>query len=289
MTATDSGLEPLDPAYVADVLSRPPFVQIPGVCNVRDLGSYPTATPDVITKPGYAYRSAELSGITEEGARKMVTLGILTVFDLRSDPEMKKYSSPIPTIEGVEVIHTPVFKSEDYSPEKLAKRFELYAIGTTETFMILYSQILEHGGPAFGTILRHVRDKPNSPFMFHCTVSQFLLAGKDRTGIIAAILLKLAGVDNHFISQDYSLTRVGREPDRAKVLGRLMKEPLFAANSEAAMRMLTSRYETMRAFFNLLEEKYGGVETYVKTYTELTDEDLKTIRSNLVAPAKSRM
>jgi hypothetical protein len=68
--------------------------------------------------------------------------------------------------------------------------------------MILYSQILEHGGPAFGTILRHVRDKPNSPFIFHCTgsfmlflfilvVSQFLSAGKDRTGIIAAILLKV--------------------------------------------------------------------------------------------------
>jgi hypothetical protein len=137
MTATDSGLEPLDPAYVADVLSRPPFVQIPGVCNVRDLGSYPTASPDVVTKAGYAYRSAELSSITEEGeylslfgiyklnpiqgARKMISLGILTVFDLRSDPEMMKYSSPIPTIEGVEIIPTPVFKSEDYSPEKLAK------------------------------------------------------------------------------------------------------------------------------------------------------------------------
>jgi hypothetical protein len=45
----------------------------------------------------------------------------------------------------------------------------------------------------------------------------------------------------------------------------------------------------MRAFFNLLEEKYGGVETYVKAYTELTDEDLKIIRSNLVVSTKSRM
>jgi len=114
-------------------------------------------------------------------------------------------------------------------------------------------------------------------------------AGKDRTGIVAAILLKLAGVDNHLIAKDYSLTRVGREPDREKVLRRLMKEPMFAANAEAAMRLLTSRYETMIAFFDLLEEKYGGVETYVKTYTGLTDEDLKTIRSNLVAPTKSRM
>jgi len=45
----------------------------------------------------------------------------------------------------------------------------------------------------------------------------------------------------------------------------------------------------MIAFCNLLEEKYGGVETYVKSHTGLTDEDLRVIRSNLVAATKSRM
>lgn len=63
-------LEPLDAAYVADVLSHPPFVTISGVINVRDLGSYPsTSYPGKITRPGLVYRSAELSGITDEGAR----------------------------------------------------------------------------------------------------------------------------------------------------------------------------------------------------------------------------
>lgn len=45
----------------------------------------------------------------------------------------------------------------------------------------------------------------------------------------------------------------------------------------------------MIAFFNLLEEKYGGVEAYIKSHTGLTDEDLKTIRSNLIVASKSRM
>lgn len=79
----------------------------------------------------------------------MRALGITTVFDLRSDPEMQKYSSPIPTIEGVQVLRTPVFTNEDYSPESMARcvgandsildahpyfgrKFELYASGTTE-------------------------------------------------------------------------------------------------------------------------------------------------------------
>lgn len=62
-------LDPLDPAYVQDVLSKPPFITIPGVINVRDLGHYPSTTdPGFVTKSGYLFRSAELSGITDEGS-----------------------------------------------------------------------------------------------------------------------------------------------------------------------------------------------------------------------------
>jgi len=61
-------LDPLDPDYVQDVLSKPPFVPLQGVINVRDLGQYPSSTEKgQITKPGYLFRAAELSGITEEG------------------------------------------------------------------------------------------------------------------------------------------------------------------------------------------------------------------------------
>lgn len=79
--------------------------------------------------------------------------GVDTIYDLRSDTEIEKYNTPCPVIEGVEVIRTPVFKLEDYSPEMMAKcvsachppqgfrysrcfrRFELYASGKTEVCM----------------------------------------------------------------------------------------------------------------------------------------------------------
>jgi len=61
-------LDPLDPDYVRDVLSKPPFVPLHGVINVRDLGHYPSTTEKgQITKPGYLFRAAELSSITDEG------------------------------------------------------------------------------------------------------------------------------------------------------------------------------------------------------------------------------
>ncbi len=55
-----------------------------------------------------------------------------------------------------------------------------------QAFMQLYSEILESGGPVYGEILKHIRDKPQEGCLFHCT------AGKDRTGLIAAILLDVS-------------------------------------------------------------------------------------------------
>ena len=51
----------------------------------------------------------------------MRELGVTKVFDLRSDTEIRKYNTPLPQIDGVEILHTPVFKTEDYSPEMMAK------------------------------------------------------------------------------------------------------------------------------------------------------------------------
>ncbi|THH19929.1 hypothetical protein EW146_g1352 [Bondarzewia mesenterica] len=208
----------------------------------------------------------------------MRDLGITTVYDLRSDTEIMKYNTPTPSIPGTEILRVPVFEKKDYSPENMARRFQLYASGKTEAFMQLYCEILDAGGPAFGTILRHVRDRPHDGFIFHCT------AGKDRTGIVAAILLLLAGVDDDAIAMDYSLTRVGREPVREMVMARLQKEPIFATNREAALNMLSSRHETMLAFLRMFRERYGGAEEYVKKYCRLSDDDIAVIRRHLVVP-----
>ena len=59
-------------------------------------------------------------------------MGITTVYDLRSEAEMTKYSTPVPTIDGVSVLHTPVFAQKDYSPANMARRFQMYASGKTE-------------------------------------------------------------------------------------------------------------------------------------------------------------
>ncbi len=61
-------LEPLDPNYVRERLSQPPFVQVPGVVNIRDLGTYPSEEQSGMSmRPHYLYRSGEISAITKQG------------------------------------------------------------------------------------------------------------------------------------------------------------------------------------------------------------------------------
>jgi hypothetical protein len=67
-----------------------------------------------------------------------------------------------------------------------------WVLSSQQAFLELYSQILDHGGHAFGDILRHVRDDPKGGCIFHCT------AGKDRTGIMAAILLEVRSPTSPF-------------------------------------------------------------------------------------------
>jgi len=107
-------------------------------------------------------------------------------------------------------------------------------------------------------------------------------AGKDRTGVAAAILLELAGVADDLIAEDYALTRVGREPARQMVMARLAQVPMFASNTEAALNMFTCRPETMLAFLTLLRDQYGGVEEYLKQYVHLSSDDIDLVRRNLL-------
>jgi protein tyrosine/serine phosphatase len=117
----------------------------------------------------------------------------------------------------------------------------------------------------------------------------------------ATCVPKLAGASEEEIANDYALSRVGREPLRERSLLRLSMEPLFASNQEAALNMFSCRWvfgwllvhyirtnsdqtrpETISTFLKMLEEQYGGTREYIKQHTELTDNDITTIRDNLL-------
>ncbi|KAI0600123.1 tyrosine phosphatase [Biscogniauxia sp. FL1348] len=229
-------------------LPAPPFIEVLGVVNFRDIGGYPIASrPGKVVRRGLIFRSGDPSQVGEAGISKLQQLGIRRVYDLRSVPEMESLGGGtqgqmFKQWEGAERIFVPVFRDEDYSPEAIALRTKNYGSGP-QGFAEAYMAILNAGSSPsnayrpFATILSHLAsESPPTPMLIHCS------AGKDRTGIICALILSLCGVEDDVVAQEYNLTDLGLRALHDIILNKLMQDPIYRDHPEWAIHMLQAKY-----------------------------------------------
>ncbi|OBA23467.1 hypothetical protein METBIDRAFT_85689 [Metschnikowia bicuspidata var. bicuspidata NRRL YB-4993] len=286
----------------------PRVKHVDGISNFRDLGGWRVYKPTFQTqlelackyfvRPNLMYRCANPAGVTEAGYKTLQDLGVKAIFDLRSEDECAKDGIPEDLVSvGIERIHAPVFKHEDYSPEAIALRLS-HLITSWHTYVQIYAQILQRGEDLFRTMFEHLRDKPHTPLLFHCT------AGKDRTGVFGMLVLLLAGVDKFTISKEYALTTYGLVPDHARIRERFlagMKKTQSGEQGEALAQMIlqgrknwsievdgfnnliSSRAEAMLATIELLDTEYGGVLGYMEKHLKFSKEDIEAIFCNIMA------
>jgi hypothetical protein len=193
-------VEPLDPGRTAKLLSEPPFVLVPGVANVRDIGGWPvkTSNPDgatLVVREGRLYRAANLNYITPEGKKALHALGIGAVFDLRTLHEVRKYANVAPgdldpragfvdlkseeqmEQEGIHIHHIPLVDSTKVDPKVSYAKLMRYGDGD-EGFLESYEEMLEAAGQSFGTILRYIieqtkEDSGGRACLWHCHGESF--------------------------------------------------------------------------------------------------------------------
>ncbi|KAI9719558.1 MAG: hypothetical protein M1812_003329 [Candelaria pacifica] len=262
-------------------LPSPPFVFVEGIHNFRDIGGYPSTAGYIgvaqSIRRNFIFRSAEPSKITPAGAQKLRDLGITTIFDLRSGPEIKKLEEKMPLVEidRVQRVWAPVPQDKDYSPEQIAIRYREYASKGTEGFTRAYKDILESGPLSFREVLLHLRDKPDEGCLIHCT------AGKDRTGLITALILLLAGVSEKTIAEEYELTEIGLASWKPAIVNHLLQESVLKANQEGVKNMISAKAENMLAALEMMRASYDGAVGYLTQNCGLSLEDLYKIRRNL--------
>ncbi|KAM3066559.1 hypothetical protein ACMFMG_002273 [Clarireedia jacksonii] len=259
----------------------PPFITVGGIPNFRDLGGYPTSSASHSIRQKVVYRCAEPQKVTKDGIATMQELGITHIYDLRSQNEIERNEKAgrggIVEWEGCQRVFAPVFPAQDYSPERLAIRYRDYASAGTEGFTRAYLDILNNAPPSYRTILLHLANEPSKPLIVHCT------AGKDRTGVICALILSLCGVEDEVIAREYALTDFGLPSEwKTEVIEHLMANPAIKGNYEGATNMISSKAENMLATLKMLKETFGGAEGYVTEKCGLTKEDVEKIRKNLV-------
>ncbi|KAF4334511.1 tyrosine phosphatase [Fusarium beomiforme] len=245
---------PIPEDSVKAALSSPPFVDVSGTFNTRDLGKVPGSP----LRTTYAYRSAGLDSLDKSGMATLVTtLGVKRVFDLRSEDERAK--APDPEITGIENVWLPNLSYDT------AWDVSEFCVGAGEEgYRKTYMSLLEAHGPIFKLILHHA-----------------LKVGRDRTGVIAAVLLSLAGANRDTIALDYLLTRVGSEPVRKSLIGHVVDSLGTDLDTPGVHNLCSLRRTSWDAFMYDLQVKFGGVEGYIINKLDLTPEDVETIKKNL--------
>ena len=240
----------------ASELPSPPFVAVEGMQNFRDIGGYPiTGSDSKSVKRGFVYRSEMPFSITNDGMKTLVSaFGIRVIFDLRDQGEVNEFK--IKKFPGVETIHIPVHSYSYPLPEELRSFHGLLQGNYTATW---YAGMIFEG--LFRRVFEHVRDKPDEPFLIHC------FAGMDRTGVLVALILRIAGVsDLDVIGNEYELTNI-------ELAARFDKSVL-------------AQGKQMKVSMRWLDEIYGGIEGYFKDVLNFQDEDIGKIKKNLVVQEK---
>jgi protein-tyrosine phosphatase len=250
-----------DPIVVAE--RRVPFT---GITNLRDLGGYPTAGGGV-TRWGLVFRADALHKLTDDDLETFHGLGVRTVYDLRGDVERIEFPGP------GDSVHMPIVgRASGADPP--ARSLEMTHGDGEALLRDIYVGILQYSKSQIGTILRGLAEPDVVPAVFHCH------GGKDRTGVVAAVLLLALGVDGETVLDDYQATSVYRQVEHQQ--DSLANMLATGMSPEAAVAVLGTPRWAMSAALDAIADVYGGIDAYLTSAAGLTLAEVTGLRDLLV-------
>ncbi len=240
-----------------------------GCLNVRDLGGL-TTEDGRVTKTGRVVRSDNVRRLTDAGWRSLAEHGITRVVDLRWPEELAEDQ---PRDVDVEVVHVSVLG--DSVDEKYIETLDAHLDSVDDVadhYAWSYVDFLERYRDRFGLAFAAVADADGA-VVVHCA------GGKDRTGLVSAVLLRLAGVSLEAIGADYAVSASNLEPRTAEWLAdapdgltRARREKLSGTPAAGIVRVLEE-----------IELRYGSVAGYLHA-AGVSSEQVQRLQERLVAP-----
>lgn len=256
-------------------------VPLEGQPNFRDLGGYEAADGRRL-RWGAVYRSGELSQLSKEDVDKLAALGIRTVVDFRSPPEVAaRGQGRLPP--GAELRPMPIASSDVFSkliPMFLKGDFSLVPPNLLDRVnRLLVTEFTEQ----FGGLLRTLFEPARRPLVFHCT------QGKDRAGFGAAMVLSALGVPWETVLEDYLLSNEYRKAENDKLLEMVRA---FAASQgkagaeeiafERVEGLLYVKEQSLQAAHDEILERHGSIEAYLIEGLGASEKDLLQLREDLL-------
>ena len=229
-------------------------MDLKSVMNFRDIGSIPTIGNGMI-RQGIVFRSANPDSISKEDIIKLGGLYIRTIIDLRAPHEIKKRRR---SIDHTHILSLPL-DFQKTTRERL--RPYLYKKGTEKILADIsnqiYLDILDTAGPVFSQIMELLVSEDGAPILIHCQ------AGKDRTGILIALIMLALGTDSQLIVNDFLKSNDALMPFFKKLL---LIRKIISFGFFPARRMLyviTVKQRNIDSVIDRVQNHYGGIEGYL--------------------------
>jgi len=228
-----------------------------GALNIRELGGYPANGG--FTKTGAFLRADSTHSLTDEDVKVLRDAGVTLVIDMRSPGEISRQPSRFFDADGVEyhnIIMLDGLQSliQGNAPKSLAEMYIDLLGACADRYARIFRLFLNNKGVS----------------LFHC------MAGKDRTGVVAMLLLHLAGVADEIIIADYAVSE--------KNLGDISLLPA-GLEKELGMKIpaffFTSPPEEMKAALAYLVSQFGGAAGYL-SHCGLSGEEIDLLRNKLI-------
>jgi protein tyrosine/serine phosphatase len=249
-----------------------------GVGNFRDFGGYTTRSGGQV-KRGRLYRSAHFGEASEEDLAVLDAIGIGFVVDLRRNVERTHNPTRWPKSGGRPelIMHDsgdvsdPAFATFLRHPTTTAAHTRDHMIKDYSEmpfeprYIALFSQFLKKLSAGHG------------PALVHC------MAGKDRTGIICAVVLKLLGVSDDDVVEDYLLTnKLRTDEEFAKRLKQFSDYVGHTLNPDVVRSIWRVEADYLASAFAAMERQSGSFDAYVERVLELTPAERRDLRGHLI-------
>ena len=232
------------------------LVPLQGSFNFRDLGGYPGSSGR-LTRWGRLYRADALHELTPADVVQLRHLGLRTIVDLRTERELVASGRGPLEPEDVAFHHLAVVKEgvrDDGTSDRAGDGESVAAPAPAGDDLVeRYLWYLDVGRASLVEALTMMGGDEHYPLVFHCA------AGKDRTGVLAALILSMLGVERQVIVADYVITA-----ERLRfIMERWLAEPEFA---ERMAKVPASRFSveasTMEGFLDQLQVRCGGAREW---------------------------
>jgi protein tyrosine/serine phosphatase len=244
------------------------FLPLTGAENIRDLGGLPLITGGH-TRSGVLYRGDTLQELTPGDVELFRTLGLRTVIDLRTNLEATKEGRGPLADEPIRYVNLPFMPDELLMPSDDRQRQIIVAERREQDRVEHYLGYLKYAGDRVVGAVKVMAEPDGPPALFHCA------AGKDRTGVLAALVLDAVGVEREAIVADFALTNERLE----RVGARLRRMPTYANYTGAlSNKDMSADPQTMIDVLATLDDRDGGGAGWLLA-NGLTDAELASLKA----------